>query len=69
MASRNQATLLAVCFAALVMAVIAMDDMPGMYMAPTPNPGTAAPPSPGNLVSPSVLMIGFLAFIVTFLGF
>lgn len=66
MASSTRATMFAVCFAVLAMAAVAMDpNMPNMPMSPSPGP--SSPDNLGNLVSPS-MMIGFLAFIVAFLG-
>lgn len=66
MASSTKATMFAVCFAVLAMAAVAMDpNMPNMPMSPSPGPSPSD--NLGNLASPS-MMIGFLAFIVAFLG-
>lgn len=60
MASHITLAIFAACFVVLMMAGAAAKSMPGMVMAPAP------PPSKSSFTYPS-MVIGLLAFIVTFL--
>ncbi|KAJ0432741.1 hypothetical protein HanIR_Chr17g0862561 [Helianthus annuus] len=62
MTSGSPATLFVVCFAAMMAAAAAMDpNMPGMSMSPAPAP------SGTTMVSPSVVVGGFVALVLSYL--
>ncbi|KAK1423038.1 hypothetical protein QVD17_18331 [Tagetes erecta] len=60
-ALRSPLTVFFVCFVAMVAMAAAMDpNMPGMYMAPAPTP------SGTTVVSPSMVVGGFVALVFSY---